>query len=215
MSKKIKSTATQYDWLTFAFSFLCLAKIGCMELVDQKYRKHEINAKSKYGLNTEYNQKTLLISIIFNVKHSLEVFIKALDVATGGNYETDHNIDTLFEKAKNKINNKLKGKGFKKVVQKAFEELKLIIKKYFNCEMIKDSLKNISFPIRDTKNTLFRYPEVEIPVKINLNFMDIFKNFDNKKIIMFQKNDKSLEADIEEIKKNFLAISSVIMLDTR
>lgn len=138
-----KSKQTHYEWIFYAMSFLGLAKIGCRELIDQKYRDgNPLMENSLYG-----TEKFLLIPILFNFKHALELFIKGAGVSIDGNYWNKHDLDYLLKDLEPRVKNLFKNRGENKVFQK-IEELKLIIKKYIRFE--------------DYKNVLYRYPNSKI-----------------------------------------------------
>lgn len=142
-----KSEQTHYEWLFYAISFLGLAKIGCKELIDQKHRdKKSLTEDLLYGTK-ESNSRFLLISIFFNLRHALELFIKGVGVNIDGNYWNTHDLDNLLKDLESRVKNLFKNRNEDKVFQK-IEELKSIMKKYIRLE--------------DYGNVLFRYPNSKI-----------------------------------------------------
>lgn len=143
-----KSQQTHYEWLFYAMSFLGLAKIGCKELIDQKYKEKDSLTENYllYG-NEESNSRSLLIPIFFNVKHALELFIKGMGVNIDRNYLHTHDLNNLLGDLESRVKELFKSKKNDKVFQK-IEELKPIIEKYTGLE--------------DYKNILYRYPNSKI-----------------------------------------------------
>ena len=135
-----KSEQTHYEWLFYAMSFLGLAKIGCKELIDQKYRDRKPLTEN---LLYDTESRFLLIAIFFNVKHALELFIKGLGVIIDRNYRNIHNLNDLLKDLEIKVKELFKNKKDDKVFQE-IEDIKSIVKKYIRLE--------------DYKNELFRYP---------------------------------------------------------
>ena len=124
-----------------------MAKIGCRELIDQKYRDgNPLTEDLLYGTE-ESNSRYLLIPIFFNFNHALELFIKGVGVNIDGNYWNEHDLDYLLKDLEPRVKNLFKNRSENEVFQK-IEELKLIIKKYIRFE--------------DYKNVLFRYPNSKI-----------------------------------------------------
>lgn len=143
-----KSRQTHYEWLFHALSYLGLAKIGCEELIYQKYKdKNSLTENYLLYDNEESNSKLLLIPISFNIRHSLELFIKGMGVNIDRNYLHTHYLNDLFEDLELRVKELFKSKKHDKVFQE-IENLKLIAGKYSRLE--------------DYKNELFRYPNDKI-----------------------------------------------------
>lgn len=142
-----KSEQTHYEWIFYAMSFLGLAKIGCRELIDQKYRDGSPLMEDLLYGTKESNSRLLLISIFFNIKHALELFIKGVGVNIDGNYCNKHDLDYLLKDLESRVKNLFKNRNDDKVFQK-IEELKSIMKKYISLE--------------DYKNVFSRYPNSKI-----------------------------------------------------
>ncbi|KKQ24348.1 MAG: hypothetical protein US40_C0005G0022 [Candidatus Roizmanbacteria bacterium GW2011_GWC2_37_13] len=167
-----KSEQTHYEWFFYAMSFLGLAKIGCRELINQKYRdKDFLTEDLLYGAE-ESNSRFLLIPIFFNVKHSLELFIKTVGVNIDGEYRDKHDLDYLLKDLKSRVKNLFKNRNKNEIFQK-IEDLKSIVKKYF----LYNFLENMN-PIRDYNNELFRYPSS----KRGINISQELEKFDSTKV---------------------------------
>lgn len=201
-----QSNSSKYEWIFYAYSYLGLARIGCNELINQKYRnKRSLMDDLLYGTKKSMS-RYLLISIFFNIKHALELLIKGSGVNLDRKYWKSHDIDFLlndFERrVKTFLNLKHEDKIFKKI-----SEIKPIIQKYFCCEFL-EGIKGA----KDFQNELFRYPESSD--KSLASYSDFFKksnifeqleNFDIAKIKM------TLE-DIDKIHRLFAIIQSRISL---
>lgn len=174
MPKKIEKRRDLYYWPEFTYSFLYLAQLGCQELLNDsldRYRKPQ--------QIEPYYIRDLYIAIIFNIKHSLELFIKTLGIVAYGEYnDTSHDINSLFEAVEAKIkqikmeplnNGYIKDRetgrsGIALVSQAAIDtiptylsSLKAIINDFYKLDFIKTELKKCK-EINDCKNDIFKYP---------------------------------------------------------
>lgn len=183
MHKKILNH-DEYEWLGFAQSYAQMARLACLELLDDREKKHlkAIGENVKVG-NWSYDPRDLFIPIVFNLKHSIEVFLKTASIQLFGKYdETTHNLDLLLKEVKiewEKTLTKLKPIeiGGDKISQKDInnlpENLKILerlIMKYYHCELLSGSKSVIS--INDDKNDVFRYPENKARTKIDLSLVN-------------------------------------------
>ncbi len=184
-----KSEQTYYEWFFYAMSFLGLAKIGCRELIDQKYRDKDFLTED---LLYDTESRLLLIPIFFNFKHALELFIKAVGVNIDSNYWNEHDLDYLLEDLESRVKNLFKNENKNEVFQR-IEELKLIVKKYF----LYNFLENMK-PIKDYNNELFRYPSSKRGIKISQEL----ENFDTTKV-------KEILDDIKNIHRLFILIRGI------
>lgn len=188
IKKTKKSDQTHYEWIFYALSFIGLAKIGCRELIDQKHRDRSSLAEDLLYGTEESNSRLLLISVFFNIKHALELFIKVVGVNIDRGYWKEHDLNYLLEDLESRVKNLFKNRNENKVFQK-IEELKPIVKKYFLCSF----LGNME-PIGDYENKLFRYPSSKTKTIISE-----IENFDTTKV-------KEILNDIKEIHRLFILI---------
>ena len=84
-------------WLYFSQSYLQIAKLACQELIESKHNKHDDN------IFWEYHIEDLIIPIIYNAKHGIEIFIKTINLIIDNKYDEGHNIHKLFDGLKQKI----------------------------------------------------------------------------------------------------------------
>jgi HEPN domain-containing protein len=172
---------TKYSWLEFAQSFLLLAKLACQELEDKRKNKH--NKTTRYDpqeYNLPYTCPDLFISIIFNIKHGLEVFIKTIKLLSTDNYERGHDIKELFDDLKKTLPKRIKplkdaeGNEIKQedidAIPNTLEDLENLILKYYHCDFLNENKKVVN--IYDEMNDVFRYPENKAKVKIDLDLAD-------------------------------------------
>lgn len=184
-----KSKQTHYEWTFYFMSFIGLAKIGCREFIDQKYRDRNSLTQDLLYVTEESNSRLLLISIFFNLKHALELFIKEVGVNINRKYWNKHDLDYLFKDLESRVKDLFNNRKDDKVFQK-IEELKPIVKKYFLCSF----LKNMK-TIEDYENLLFRYPSNKRGIKISSEI----ENFDTAKV-------EEILSDIEKIHRLFFLI---------
>jgi len=169
MKEKIKRPAKKikYEWLWYAHSFLELARIGCENLLRQNYKR---NDNMVFML---YNSKKLLISIFFNIKHSLELFLKALDINLTEHFLPIHDIKSLLCDLKKNIEKTIPQSEHRKRILDKFKEGESLFKKYIFCQILKEG------KIEDTNNVVFRYPEDN---GVNFDVAEKMKNFDREEI---------------------------------
>lgn len=169
----MNSNNNKYDWAVFAYSFLLIAKLACQELLDKRSVKHN---KATPLFNFPYKPGDLFISIVFNIKHGIEVFIKTLSIFAYGTYNNkSHNIDNLFQDAKLKILQlrlkPTKGGG-DEISQKDIDNLpddlnkiEELVKYFFTLDFLKSKI-GIYYKITDIQNDVFRYPDNSAAVQI-------------------------------------------------
>lgn len=208
----------KYNWVQFSQSYLLIARLACQEILDPHHSKFKFRLSSKL----KYKSSDIYISIIYNIKHGIEIFIKTLKLILAEKLNKDdksHNTSELFDLLKKEIkkhkivevirqkymansddinlelayNNKLKIDDF-------LNDLEKFIKKYHYCEIIKDKL-NSNFSIEDIDNTVFRYPENNL--KINLDYEKILEKIN-------QSDIEEIFKDIEQLLKNFNELGFVL-----
>lgn len=163
----------RYDWAIFAQSYFLISRLACQEILTKRDTKHSKNSK----LDTPYQPADLYVSILFNIKHGIEVFIKTLSVFAYGEYEESHDIKMLFSNAKNKISKlklKPRQKGFYDDISqddidaslKDLEEIEKLVIYFFELDFLKQKLNN-NFVINDTLNDVLRYPNNKASIRID------------------------------------------------
>jgi len=171
--KKENDKIKKYDWAIFAQSYFLLSKLACQELLSERENKYRKSNEHK----DLYQPKDLYISILFNIKHGIEVFIKTLSIFAYGEYEEGHDTKILFDNVKDKILKlKLKPReeGFYNDVfqedidasLKDLEQIKRLILYFFELEFLKKKL-NGDFVINDTFNDVLRYPVNKAFIRID------------------------------------------------
>lgn len=172
---------TKDNWREFAQSFLLLAKLACQELEDKRENKHSKTTRhDPQEFNLLYTHSDLFISIIFNVKHGLEIFIKTIRVISTCDYKTGHDIKKLFDDLKETLPKEIKplkdikGDEIKQedidAIPNNLKDLENLILKFYHCDFLNEN-KNV-VDIYDEMNDVFRYPENKAKVKIDLNSVD-------------------------------------------
>ena len=171
--QKENDRVRKYDWAIFASSYFLIAKLACQELLSEREKKHSMSG----NLNTPYQPKDLYVSILFNIKHGIEVFVKTLSVFAYGKYEKGHDIKLLFKDAEEKIsklNPKPRQKGFyddisQDDINASFKDLRKIenlVLYFFQLDFLKQKLGN-DFIINDTLNDFLRYPDSKASIRID------------------------------------------------
>ncbi|OGZ44068.1 MAG: hypothetical protein A3J55_01405 [Candidatus Ryanbacteria bacterium RIFCSPHIGHO2_02_FULL_45_17b] len=171
--KNIKASDNKYDWVVFAFSYFDIAKLACQELLDNRENKH---SKSESMPNFVYNPSDLFISIVFNIKHGMEVFIKTLSIFAYGEYDMSHDISDLFEivqKKLKKLNIQPLSYNGDNVTQEDIDNLpknltkiEKSIKYFYTLDFLKKKIASY-YMVSDTMNDIFRYPDNAASVRFN------------------------------------------------
>lgn len=178
-----------WDWLKFARSFNSLAGAGCDVILQSKTHKDK-------RLNIDF----LSPSILFNIKHSLELFVKMTMEILDQKVKRQHNtlsnliiVEGVIRKLDNivcrylasKQTSKSKGKYdtyYLDTWRNGWREIRVMVEYYSNLNFLKD--RGLSQELlKDTENTLFRYPDSSMIKKLKynevfakINILDV-KNF--------------------------------------
>jgi len=144
-SKDEKSNLPKTDWQFVAESYLALAYTGIEKL--KNYTDLSISEEEN-GWYRAYNAKLLLIPIVWNIKHALELVLKTHIINFQGTYLKTHNLEDLkkelvaiFKIGENNQDRK-------------FDEFAKLIDRYYKMKMFDCKLFNIFDPDND-----LRYPE--------------------------------------------------------
>lgn len=197
---------TKYDWLGFAQSFLLLSKLACQELEDKRKDKHSKTTRcDPPKFNLPYTHFDLFISIVFNVKHGLEVFIKTLRFISSGDYKTGHDIKELFDDLKKNLPERIKpskdieGNGITEggidAIPDKLGDLEKLILKYYHCDFLNEN-KRVA-DIYDEMNDVFRYPENKAKVKIDLDLVN-------------EESIRAIHEDIDKIYRLFNDLGYIV-----
>lgn len=134
-------------WGIWAKGYLNLAKQGLLYFKNQrnlgKIKHFENQPKALFNLE----DGTMLIASIWNIKHGIELLIKALGIYLDKRYWKKHELDFLLKDLEKKIKNYC--------IEEDFDMLKRIVEKYYKCQFYKKT----SFI--DYENTFFKYPETQ------------------------------------------------------
>lgn len=210
MKKKIDKT---YNWLIFSQSYLYLSRLGCQEILEQKYSKY----KFLINVPIKYRAPDLFIPIFYNIKHGIESFIKTIKIILTDKLDKKdfkHNISELFETVKSEIT-KNRAKIEKVIKEKRKQDsenvnlelaekdlsdlsalinnLEELVYKYYYCDVLKNKIGS-NFFVEDINNTTFRFPDNNLQIKID--YGNMLSNIDNKDI-------EEILDDIEKLADNF------------
>lgn len=151
MANKVKnkqSKLQKWDWQFVAKSYLALAYIGVEEIKNKKYCKEP---NFLYRVSPQiYDAKLLLIPIIWNIKHAIEIVLKAGSVTFQKKYLKTHDLNELKKELSKTLNIKYD--------DTEFDELAKIVDKYYQLKIFNGKLFN-SIKFYDTQNDILRYPE--------------------------------------------------------
>ncbi|MBU1130174.1 hypothetical protein KKE45_02530 [Patescibacteria group bacterium] len=197
--KKIKKVTklSKYEWMIYAKSYLKMAEVGLEELRCKKYVKKGLDHMFFY------KQKWLLIPIIWNLKHALELAVKTLGIGIDKQYLQSHDSGKL---AKNLLQTIKKLNIINDLKPKTIQRFAEIIFKYYRCEFWdKKFIKTDT--VLDIQNDIFRYPENTASFQINLQILqDIPFNEENG----YSHETEELSQDIKELGNLFGALNNRI-----
>ena len=77
MEKIEKINPSYHRWMWFAYSYLALVDIGLKKLREEINNPSDIKNIKDYFV---FRKKYLLISIIYNLKHAIEIITKTLKI---------------------------------------------------------------------------------------------------------------------------------------
>lgn len=148
--KNKQTNSSVIGWIFFAKSYLALAYIGIEEIRNKKYCK-----KPSYLWRVSeqvYDEKLLLIPIIWNIKHAIELVLKAHNVTFQKGYSKIHKLCNLKDELAVTLCINKEGEDAK------FDELVRVVDKYYRLEVFDGKLVNKK-TIFDTDNDILRYPD--------------------------------------------------------
>ena len=150
--KEKKSNLTKINWQFVAESYLTLACLGIEKL--KNYIHLSILKKGKWnngerGRRQVYEAQLLLIPIVWNIKHALELTLKAHNVNFQGTYLKIHDLNDLKGELVNifKIDEDNQDKKFGEFVK--------LVDRYYEMKMFDRKLLNVY----DFANDFLKYPE--------------------------------------------------------
>jgi len=191
-----KTMASKYNWIFWAKSYLALAYIGIQELKDKKYLEAEEMNVLVRGKWQVYDAQLLLIPIIWNLKHGIELVFKALNVTFVAEYQKNHDLKQLKERLEKVLE--------KREPDKYFDEFAMIAEKYYKLNFFKARLRKIRNVI-DKDNDIFRYPEGS-KTKLPLELRD-FQYFTKKDLFELERDittiylELAVPAEYKHLKK--------------
>ncbi len=151
MRQKIKQKSlSKNEWAFIAKSYLTLAYIGIQELKSKKYFNDKEVSILKSGQWQIYDAQLLLIPIIWNLKHAIELVLKAHYVTFLNGYFKIHDTKNLKDGLAKTLNIQEQ--------DNKFDEFSKIVDKYFHLKFFNGKLIGSS-QILDINNDIFRYPE--------------------------------------------------------
>ncbi len=182
---KLKEIKFNKHWGSFAKGYLKLAEQGFLYIKNQaKNDRKFFDKKSKVIYSLENGG--MIIASIWNIKHGLELVIKALGVNFNKQYWNEHDLLSLF--------NDLKIKIVYFSLERDIIMLEKLIEKYHRCEFSKKTI------FCDLKNDYLRYPEIENKT-IDYSFVHDLKEVDVdhflKDIYNTKKVYELLEAELQ------------------
>ena len=184
---EVQKRKIEREWYIFYYSFLNIAKNSCDNIITKE--------------NLLESDKFISIGIIYNIKHSLEIVVKALS-RTFSDGEMDksdygHDIKKLIKDFKKRNGTKIKESPD---LSNEIDRLEEIMLKYYELSFLKNYFKD-SFIINDIENTFFKYPENKVNIRVD------YSEFLSK---INMSDIENIETDINEISSIILKIKKLI-----
>ena len=169
----------------FLFSFLSLADVGCDKFLSSKI---------------DVADRSIILSILFNLKHSLEIVMKTISWQVSGDYDMGHDVQKLIKELKNRIKKSKKSQ----IINSHLDKLEKFLLKYRQLNLFQNALKS-SIIFNDKDNKLFKYPEND---KVGGITVDINYSILTSKLT---KSDvKEIKNDIKEIREILSNVKNII-----
>lgn len=188
----MSSQSNQHSkWALFPDLYLATALELCDGILKRNIGK-EYNFLSSMDV-TDYepdpNDYDFVFPLIYNFKHGIELYIKALGIIDYNEYLYEHDFEKLFQECKKRSRKTVN----QKIIDELYKNVWGIIKKYYYGRYIPPKAKS---RIADKMNTAEKYPEdrktYKIPYIIDWGSIEIIK-----KIV------EDIQRDIQEIQKEF------------
>jgi len=146
-----------YNWEVWPQAYFDLAIVGCDWLLDELLNKEYLRSKNSKTHKPIQPVSCVILPIIYNFKHGIELYLKALGILIGGEYDNkNHDLINLLNFLITKIRERSQTSKKDKVLKILDEDARLIIEKYyFGTYLFNNQCKNRS----DVSNQAERYPE--------------------------------------------------------
>lgn len=187
-NKKVKTKTWFINWFKYFESYLEMARIGLLQLDQQKYPP-----ENSFKKDAIYGDQILLIPIIWSLKHSIELLLKSMNIRINQEVSLFHDSTQLHNEIKN---------AFSKLEisdSKLLRELIVLSDKYFKLKFF-GSFVVLNGDMRDELNDIFRYPESRVNFRLNIE--ELHK--------VTKENKLELKIDIDRLNKLALKLFSEI-----
>jgi hypothetical protein len=190
---KGKAQSWFVDWTVLARTYLVFAKLGLLELEKKLYQQSAEYGTKIYGFDiTPFDDKTILVPIVWSVSHALELFLKALDIRVDGYFlNREHDKTELLKSLKLRIKDES--------LSSDIASLENLIAKYQSLSFWDNKLLR-SQNIADINNSALRYPESNINFRLPL---EVFHTLTEQEL-------GEIKADIRSIEKLFSSFNRAI-----
>lgn len=185
---KVISEDKKFEFVFLYRAYLITAYRNIDEILEKTTKNTYINPFGEITPDWVYERNILMFPAMFNLKHAIEMFLKAMrhflnltEITDGKN---GHNLKFIFEDTE---------PSFKKIfADKTVTELKEIILKYH--EMNRGNRKII-----DQNNTVFRYSEDE-------NSLDLFSDIKEDDLLLIKLDLKKFDEYFYKIGEEILKL---------
>ncbi len=193
MNKTKSNSSKHYNWIVSADMYLASSVLLAKELIKSFPSYNNIfnpiqQIGKKCGFSSSNPDYEILLPIVFNLKHGVELYLKALimNIDKDKEYPHEHNLKKIIDS----LNNKLKGE-----IELKNELIKLvgIINKYYYGTYAFTKEKNSP----DINNEAERYPELRN--KDCYEICNLFSNVNRQLIEMIIKDTQDLQKGLRNL----------------
>ncbi len=196
MASKKSDPKKTYDWEVWPQAYFDLAIIGCDWLLNELLNKEYAHSKGSEAHKSIQFADYTILPIVHNFKHGIELYLKALSILVGGEYEgSNHDLITLLNILIVKINGKKQTTKRDEVLKILDEDLRSIIERYY----FGTYLSNNRYKARpDVNNQAERYPET--------NAYQIPEPLLCWRAMSLSKEKPTNKIDVEQIKNDIIKL---------
>lgn len=151
--QKAKSNK-HYDWAIMPDLYIATALLLLEQIIPDIPNKVDFssNVIEGIGLRSHHPNYELILPLVFNFKHGIELYIKTLGIIDCGAYQKIHDFKELFEELKKVA----KGTENEATIKQLHNDTWCIIKKYYYGRYVPSNHKS---KFADKQNESERYPE--------------------------------------------------------
>lgn len=196
MALKKSNPKKTYNWEVWPQAYFDLAIIGCDWLLDELLNKEYARSENSKTYKSIQLADYTILPIVHNFKHGIELYLKALSILMGGEYDgSNHDLIILLNTLIVRINEKKQNTKRDEVLKILDEDVRLIIERYYFGTYLFNNRYKV---MPDVNNQAERYPET--------NAYQIPEPLLCWRAISLSKNKPTNKIDVEQIKNDIIKL---------